>query len=68
MGISIQYTDVVNQITFIGRQTSTGAVDIFGPYGAPYGRNAIIYGKIQGFYGHSEEGINEIRAIGIIYM
>ena len=58
---------LVDQITFLAVPNSGIRFYVYGPYGGSGGVSHIKFGEIQGFYGRSGHGIDQIGFKGKLF-
>ena len=59
---------LVDQTTFLAVSNNGIGFYVYGPYGGSGGATDIKFGNIQGFYGRSGHGINQIGFKGKLFI
>ena len=58
---------LIDQITFLAASKKGKRFYVYGPYGGSGGTTNIKFGEIQGFYGRSGHGIDQIGFKGKLF-
>ena len=68
IGVAARTGTLVDQITFLAMSNRGRGFYVYGPYGGTGGRSVIKVGEIQGFYGRSGHGIDQIGFKGRLFI
>ena len=68
IGAAVRSGTLVDQITFLAMCNSGRGFYVYGPYGGSGGTPHIKLGEIQGFYGRSGHGIDQIGFKGKLFV
>ena len=68
IGAAVRTGVHVDQITFMAVSNIGRGFYVYGPYGGSGGGSGIKFGEIQGFYGRSGHGIDQIGFKGRLFI